>query len=100
MLGHATVDAPTFPIPTLRRLEFDNEFVPERRSVVVHSDRYLGAKAASHEAIVLNPAECNGKRLLAHIFHAFQSVKRSDGSPITVQRLHTDDTEDRLSIRG
>jgi hypothetical protein len=54
-LCRAAVNAPTFPIPTLRRLEFDKEFVPERRSVVVHSDRYLGAKAASQEAIVLKP---------------------------------------------
>jgi hypothetical protein len=36
-----------------KRLEFDNEFMPERRRFVVHSERCLGGNAAPHEAIAL-----------------------------------------------
>jgi hypothetical protein len=42
-------ELPTFPTPTLKRLEFDKEFVPERRRFVVRSDRYLGGNAAPHD---------------------------------------------------
>jgi hypothetical protein len=56
----AALNVATFPAPTPKRLEFDNQFLPERRRFVVHSDRHLGGNAA-HEAIALKSIECRSE---------------------------------------